>query len=85
MAAPPQPAQDINFRGMTVLSISLVTFAISANLVFLRMYVRIKRHITGWDDYTICAALVSSGLCFPSAKSSPLLTRKGTFPPGLRD
>ena len=51
--------QDDNLRGMAVSSISLVTFAIGANVVFLRMYVRIKRHITGWDDYTICVASVT--------------------------
>lgn len=58
MATPSPPVQDSNLRGMTVSSISLVTFAIGANLVFLRMYVRMKRRITGWDDYTICVALV---------------------------
>ena len=58
MAAPSPPVQDSNLRGMTVLSISLVSFAISANLVFLRMFVRLKRHITGADDYAICVALV---------------------------
>ncbi len=51
--------QDDNLRGMAVSSISLVTFAIGANVVFLRMYVRIKRRITGWDDYTICVASVT--------------------------
>lgn len=60
MAASLSSTQDSNLRGMAVSSISLVTFAIGANLVFLRMYVRIKRHITGWDDYTICVALVVS-------------------------
>ena len=61
------PAQGTNLRGMTVSSFSLVTFAIGANLVFLRMYVRIKRHITGWDDYTICVALVN-----PTFQSHPI-------------
>lgn len=60
MAASLPSTQDSNLRGMAVSSISLVTFAIGANLVFLRMYVRIKRHITGWDDYTICVALALS-------------------------
>ena len=60
MAAPPPSIQDNNLRGMAVSSISLVTFTIGANLVLLRMYVRVKRHITGWDDYTICVALVYS-------------------------
>lgn len=60
MATPSPPVQDSNLRGMTVSSISLVTFAIGANLVFLRMYVRMKRRITGWDDYTICVALTLS-------------------------
>ena len=59
MEAPLSSVQDINLRGMTVSSISLITFAIGANVVFLRMYIRIKRHITGWDDYTICVALVN--------------------------
>ena len=45
---------------MAVSSISLVTFAIGANLVLLRMFVRLKRHVTGWDDYTICIALVNA-------------------------
>ncbi|KAL8952924.1 MAG: hypothetical protein Q9222_001183 [Ikaeria aurantiellina] len=49
-----------NLRGITVLSISLVTFAVAAHLVLLRMYVRMKRHITGADDYTICLALALS-------------------------
>ncbi|KAL9102530.1 MAG: hypothetical protein Q9163_002339 [Psora crenata] len=60
MAASSPPAQDSNLRGMAVSSISLVTFAVGANLVFLRMYVRMKRHATGWDDYTICIALALS-------------------------
>ncbi|KAL8682688.1 MAG: hypothetical protein Q9186_001284 [Xanthomendoza sp. 1 TL-2023] len=60
MAAPSPPTQDSNLRGMTVSSISLITFATGANLVMLRMYVRMKRHVTGWDDYTICVALVLS-------------------------
>ena len=59
MAAPAPPAQDSNLRGMAMSSISLVTLAVGANLVFLRMYVRMKRHITGWDDYSICIALVN--------------------------
>ena len=59
MEAPLSSVQDINLRGMTVSSISLITFAIGANVVFLRMYIRIKRHITAWDDYTICVALVN--------------------------
>lgn len=79
MAAPSPPTQDSNLRGMTVSTISLVTFAIGANLVFLRMYVRMKRHITGWDDYTICVALVNSIVYSPAKESSPLLTRTGTF------
>ena len=79
MAAPSPLTQDSNLRGMTVSSISLVTFAIGANLVFLRMYVRMKRHITGWDDYTICVALVNSIVYSPAIESSPLLTRTGTF------
>lgn len=62
MAAPAPPTQDSNLRGMAVLSISSVTFAVGANLVCLRMYVRMKRHITGWDDYTICIALVNTPL-----------------------
>ena len=60
MAAPPLPTQDINLRGMTVSSISLITFAVGTNIVFLRMYIRMKRHVTGWDDYTICVALVKT-------------------------
>ncbi|KAM0801139.1 hypothetical protein BDR22DRAFT_888807 [Usnea florida] len=60
MAAPSPPTQDINLRGMTVSSISLVTLVVGANLVFLRMYVRMKRHVTGWDDYIICVALALS-------------------------
>ena len=51
---------------MAVSSISLVTFAVGANLVFLRMYVRMKRHITGWDDYTICVALVNAFAYWPN-------------------
>lgn len=64
---------------MTVSSISLVTFTVAANLVFLRMYVRIRRHKTGWDDYTICIALVSSVFYSSTTRGSPLLTRTGTF------
>lgn len=79
MAIPPSPTQDSNLRGMTVSSISLVTFAVGANLVFLRMYVRIKRHVTGWDDYTICVALVNSIVYSSSMESSNSLTRTGTF------
>ena len=60
MAGPPSIVQDNNLRGMDVSSISLVTFTIGANLVLLRMHVRTKRHIIGWDDYTICVALVGS-------------------------
>ena len=60
MEASSPPAQDSNLRGMAVSSISLITFAVGANLVFLRIYVRMKRHIIGWDDYTICVALVNS-------------------------
>ncbi|KAI4085851.1 MAG: hypothetical protein LQ348_007451 [Seirophora lacunosa] len=60
MAAPSIPKQNSNVRGMTISSISLVTFTVAANLVFLRMYVRIRRHKTGWDDYTICIALALS-------------------------
>lgn len=60
MAASSPPTQDSNLRGMAVSSISLITFAVGANLVFLRMYIRIKRNVTGWDDYTICVALVNS-------------------------
>lgn len=52
--------QDGNLRGMAVSSISLVTFVIGANIVCLRMYIRVRRHITGWDDYTTCVALVGS-------------------------
>ena len=78
MAAPSPPVQDINLRGMTVSSISLVTFAIGANLVFLRMYVRTKLHVTGWDDYTICVALVNSIVYSPTIENSNLLTRTGT-------
>ena len=59
MEASLSSVQDISLRGMAVSSISLITFAIGANVVFLRMYIRIKRHITGWDDYTICVALVN--------------------------
>ena len=79
MAALSSPTQDINLRGMTVSSISLVTFAIAANLVFLRMYVRKKRHITCWDDYTIFVALVNSIVYPRTIKSSTLLTKTGTF------
>ena len=68
MATLPPPTQDSNLRGMAVSSISLVTFAVGANLVFLRMYVRMKRHITGWDDYTICLALVYAFACYPGHK-----------------
>lgn len=70
MAASLPPTQDGNLRGMTVSSISLVTFAIGANIVFLRMYVRMKRHVTGWDDYTICIALVNS-IVYPPTTESP--------------
>lgn len=59
MKTSPSSVQDSNSRGMAVSSISLVGFTIGANLVLLRMYIRIKRHITGWDDYAICVALVS--------------------------
>lgn len=79
MAALSPPMQDSNLRGMTVSSISLVTFTIGANVAFLRMYVRTKRHITGWDDYTICVALVNSIVYSPTIESSPLLTKTGTF------
>ena len=80
MATPSPPTQDSNLRGMAVSSISLVTFAIGANLVFLRMYVRMKRHVTGWDDYTICVALVNASSFSFHTKRPPLLTRTGAFP-----
>ena len=80
MAAPPSIVQDSNLRGMAVSSISLVTFTLAANLVLLRMYVRIKRHITGWDDYTICVALVDS---FPTPhESRPYSPDLGTISVG---
>ena len=79
MAASSPPTQDSNLRGMSVSSISLVTFAIGANIVFLRMYVRMKRHITGWDDYTICVALVNFIVYPLTIESSTLLTKTGTF------
>lgn len=60
MAASSSSMQDVNLRGMTVYSISLVTFTLGASPVFLRMYVRLKHYITGWDDYTICAAVENS-------------------------
>ena len=60
MAASSPPTQDSNLRGMAVSSISLTTFAVGANIVLLRLYVRLKRHTIGWDDYTICVALVNS-------------------------
>lgn len=76
MAASSSSVQDNNIRGMTVSSISLVTFTIGANLVFLRMHVRIKRHIIGWDDYTICVALVTCSSNLPPQESSiTVLTR----------
>ena len=78
MTAPPSMAQDNNLRGMAVSSVSLVTFTIGANLVLLRMYVRIKRGITGWDDYTICIALVNSSLIFILYKSRPYSLHPGT-------
>lgn len=78
MAAPAPPTQDSNLRGMAVSSISSVTFAVGANLVCLRMYVRMKRHITGWDDYTICVALVNTPSLFLTTERSTLLTRTGT-------
>ena len=81
MATLPPPTQDSNLRGMAVSSISLVTFAIGANLVFLRMYVRMKRHITGWDDYTICLALVYAFAHYLAIKCPLLLTRTGTCSP----
>ena len=52
------PSVDEELRGLTLSSISLVAFTIGAVLVFLRMYVRMRRHIIGWDDYLICMALV---------------------------
>lgn len=66
MAAPPSIVQigDNNLRGMAISAIYWMTFTITANLALLRMYVRTKRHITGWNDYTICVALVDS---FPVA------------------
>ena len=67
---------------MAVSSLSLVTFTIAANLVLLRMYVRSKRRIIGWDDYTICVALVNSILDPAAMESSVLLTGTGTVPPG---
>ena len=79
MAASSPPTQDSNLRGMTVSSISLVTFVLGANLVFLRMYVRMKRRITGWDDYTICVALVHIIVYPHTIECSSLLTRIGTF------
>ena len=79
MAALSPPVQGTNLRGMTVSSFSLVTFAIGANLVFLRMYVRIKRHITGWDDYTICVALVNSTFQSPTIGGLTLLTRSRCY------
>ena len=79
MAAPSPPTQETNLRGMTVSSISLVTLTVGANLVFLRMYVRIKRHVTGWDDYAICVALVNPIFYSTTIESSKLLIRIGSF------
>lgn len=56
----PQSSVIDELRGLTFASLSLVTFTIGAILVSLRMYVRISRRITGWDDYTICVACVTS-------------------------
>ena len=79
MAAPPSIVQDNNLRGMAVSSISLVTFTIGANLVILRMYVRIRRHIIGWDDYTICVALVDSFPIPTPYESRPYSPEPGTI------
>ena len=79
MAAPPSIVLDINLRGMAVSSISLVTFTFATNLVLLRMYVRIKRHITGWDDYTICVALVDSFPIPTPYESQPYSPDPGTI------
>ena len=79
MAAPLPPTQDTNLRGMTVSSISLVTLTFGASLVFLRMYVRMKRHVTGLDDYTICVALVNIIVYSTTIGTSKLLIRIGSF------
>lgn len=57
MTDSPSSVRDV-LRGATLSSISLVTFTIGAALVLLRMYVRVRGHNTGWDDYLICVALV---------------------------
>ena len=57
MAEYPLSVSDV-LREMTLSSVSLVTFTIAAVFVCLRVYVRIRRRVTGWDDYLICVALV---------------------------
>ena len=74
MAAPLPLKQDSNLRGMTVSSISLVTFSVAAILVYLRMHVRTKRHKSGWDDYTICVALMNSVFFLYLMRKLSLLT-----------
>lgn len=78
MAAVPPSAQEI-LRGLTVSSISLVTFTIGALLVFMRMYVRNKRRITGWDEYTICVALVIRFSGFTPWEAQPCSQDSGTI------
>ena len=82
MTTTPSSVQDNNLRGMAVSSISLVTFTIGANLVLLRMYVRTNRHITGWDDYAICVALVNPLSIFTPYEARPYSPDPGTIPFG---
>ena len=56
MAAPAGMVQDHNLRGMAVASISWVTCTVEANLVLLRMYVRIK---TAYDQLRCFSKLLA--------------------------
>ena len=55
----PHPSVHEELRGLTLVSLSMATFTIATLLVCLRMYVRMTRCITGWDDHLICVAVVS--------------------------
>ena len=46
-------------RGPLALGIISFAFTLATILVGLRVYVRLKKHAHGWDDYTIYAAWVS--------------------------
>ncbi len=66
MALPHSSVHD-ELRGLAFVSLSLVTFTLGVVVVSLRMYLRISRRITGWDDYTICIACVM----IPSRRQLP--------------